>query len=294
MLGDNSASSDLGWGTVAEISAEEIVPIPKLVTPKSPGVVKLDDVFNFQIVVFQVEDTVFEVLKAGFNVPETIFETMFTLPQRTPVDADGPPVEGSSRDHPIVLEGVKADEFRIFLRILYPFMVQSEVTEYDEWISVLHLATMWDFKKIRTNAINRLQAEFFTQKSAAEKISVGRKYRVVDWVKDGYKTLCQEPAQNLEEMKRLKEAHGLDWEDIAKIYFVRDKLRRDHPGHHYCDNCSMYFGREPDSGRNIACRCRYTTAIEEVFKSDFSFMNGIDPLSDTPTTVTANKKKKKK
>ncbi|KAF9558103.1 hypothetical protein CPC08DRAFT_23399 [Agrocybe pediades] len=218
---------------------------------KSPVAVKLDDVFNFQIVVFQVEDTIFEVLKAGFNVPGTIFETLFTLPQESPDDA-GASVEGRNRDHPIVLEGVKASDFRIFLRILYPFMVQSEVTEYDEWISVLHLATMWDFKKIRTTAINRLQSDFFPQKSAAEKITVGRKYQVVDWIKDGYKALCQEPAQTLEEMKRLKEAHGLDWEDIAKIYFVRHKLQREYTGHHYCDNCNTYFGREYDYGNTIA------------------------------------------
>ncbi|KAF9536800.1 hypothetical protein CPC08DRAFT_731502 [Agrocybe pediades] len=224
-------------------------PWGSLALTKSPvAASKLDAVFNFQIIVFQVEDTVFEVLKSGFNVPGSIFETMFSLPQGSSEEGSG--TEGSSREHPIFLPGVTASEFRIFLRVLYPFMNQSGVTKSDEWLSVLRLATLWDFKKIRSRAITHLNYHsFLTKKSAAEKISIGRQYRVACWIKDGYETLCQDPPQNLGETNGPSEPFGLDWETIAKIYIVREKMRRE---------------------------CRYATAIQEVFKSELSEMNDVD------------------
>ena len=66
----------------------------------------------------KVENTLFKVLRNGFNVPGTPFEAMFALPQ-TPTDN----IEGSSLENPIHLPGVKADHFRSFLRILYPLCV---------------------------------------------------------------------------------------------------------------------------------------------------------------------------
>jgi hypothetical protein len=95
---------------------------------------RLDHVFNFQIVVFEVyflyrssheltmttsfqkvEGTLFQVLRNGFNVRGTPFEAMFALPQ---TETDN--IEGSSLENPIYLPGIKADHFRSFLRILYP------------------------------------------------------------------------------------------------------------------------------------------------------------------------------
>ena len=82
----------------------------------------IDDSFDFQIVVFQVENTLFRVLKNGFNVPGTIFESMFALPQ-APTDIGSSLVEGNSFEKPIHLPGIKADHFRVFLRTLYPLYV---------------------------------------------------------------------------------------------------------------------------------------------------------------------------
>ncbi|KAF4620305.1 hypothetical protein D9613_001083 [Agrocybe pediades] len=291
MFGENSAFSGLNLDTEGSSSTNKREPEQEkpgaspwgsLALTKSPvAASKLDAVFNFQIIVFQVEDTVFEVLKAGFNVPGSIFETMFSLPQGSPEEGSG--VEGSSRDHPIFLPGVTASEFHIFLRVLYPFMNQSDVTEYDEWLSVLRLATMWDFKKIRSRAITHLNYHpFLTQKSAAEKISIGRQYRVTRWIKDGYETLCQDPPQDLGETNGPSEPFGLDWETIAKIYIVREKMRREYTGRYHCKPCRTEFGRQHESGSTFACRCRYATAILEVFKSELSAMNEADSSLDTP------------
>jgi len=43
---------------------------------------------------------------------------MFSLP--TPGGEDDSLLEGNSLEHPIVLEGVEARHFRVFLRVLYP------------------------------------------------------------------------------------------------------------------------------------------------------------------------------
>ncbi|KAF4620939.1 hypothetical protein D9613_001092 [Agrocybe pediades] len=266
MIASDSVAAD---PRISEPEAEKAPPSPSVA--RSP-VVRLDDVFNFQVVVFQVEDVIFEVLKSGFNVPGTIFEEMFALPQPTPAGGDASSVEGNSRDNPIVLPGVSENDFRIFLRVLYPFMSRSEVTGYEEWIPVLRLATMWGFQTIRTTAIGHLSG-FFSTKSAAEKLSIGREYKVADWVKDGYKALCQEPPETLEEMKRPNEPFGLDWETIARILFIREKMRRQYQGGHHCGNCDMHFGTHHST---LACPCRYETMIKEDFSGELSTMNGID------------------
>ena len=111
----------------------------------------------------KVENTLFRVLKNGFNVPGTPFESVFGLP-RAQTDS----IEGSCFENPIHLPGVKVDHFRSFLRILYPLCVlmilsakysrmiksfsmgQKPVVKFDEWVGVLNLATMWVFQEVRS------------------------------------------------------------------------------------------------------------------------------------------------
>ena len=69
----------------------------------------------------KVDNTLFKVLKNGFNVPGTPFEAMFALP--VPQTATDTSIEGSSFENPIHLPGVKVEHFRSFLRILYPLCV---------------------------------------------------------------------------------------------------------------------------------------------------------------------------
>ena len=78
----------------------------------------------------KVENTLFQVLRNGFNIPGTPFEAMFTLPQ---TQTNG--IEGSSLENPIHLPGIKEDHFRSFLRILYPLcvlMVVKYLRVYDK------------------------------------------------------------------------------------------------------------------------------------------------------------------
>ena len=117
-----------------------LIPTSEHQSPAGPSIEDpaslLDHDFNFQIVVFKVyflssydeetistpfqkvENTLFQVLRNGFNVPGTPFEAMFALPQ---TQSDN--IEGSSLENPIHLLGIKVDHFRSFLRILYPLCV---------------------------------------------------------------------------------------------------------------------------------------------------------------------------
>ena len=80
----------------------------------------------------KVENTLFKVLRNGFNVSGTPFEAMFALPQAQ--TDDNIQVEGLSLENPIHLPGVKVDHFRSFLRILYPLCV------FDD--SLIHVLNM--------------------------------------------------------------------------------------------------------------------------------------------------------
>ena len=66
----------------------------------------------------QVEDKLFSVPRCEFVNSSEVFADMFALPS-------GPmaPKEGQDKEHPIVLEGYKKDEFTSLLKVMYPTYV---------------------------------------------------------------------------------------------------------------------------------------------------------------------------
>lgn len=73
----------------------------------------------------KAEDTLFRVPKDRFEKMSDVFRTMFTLPSGT----DCQQVEGNDDDHPLVLEGVHADNFHQILRLLYPEYASKSVAK---------------------------------------------------------------------------------------------------------------------------------------------------------------------
>lgn len=65
--------------------------------------------------VLQVEKTLFKVPLYLFIQDSPVFRTMHELPPGPDGDA-----EGSSDEHPIMLKGISATDFRMFLFVLYP------------------------------------------------------------------------------------------------------------------------------------------------------------------------------
>jgi len=140
---------------------------------------------------------------------------MFALP---PTDEG---IEGQSDDRPIHLEGVKKDDFKQLLKLLYPryhrhlFEIIPVLNELcsrkfatpfefstDQWTSVLELSTKWAMDGVRNFAINKLYAKL--RMSPHELILLGKKFNVEEFLFVGVETL-------------IRRAKPLDEEDVRRI-----------------------------------------------------------------------------
>jgi hypothetical protein len=91
----------------------------------------------------------------------------------------------------------------------------------DEWTSILHLATRWEFDSIRKLAIQKLKG--FTI-SPVEKIVLSRQFNLDStWTLPAYTDICQRP-----DTLTVFEARALGLETTMRIYQLREKLRGGH------------------------------------------------------------------
>ncbi|KAJ7721484.1 hypothetical protein B0H16DRAFT_1335241, partial [Mycena metata] len=130
-----------------------------------------------------VENTLYRVHRYFFERDSAVFASMFTLPS-----AAGLRPEGEVVENPIVLEGVNAVDFDRFLSILYPSnFTARDIASPEEWTSVLSLATRWDFTSLRDLAMQHL----FATTSAVERIALGRRYDILEWLVPAYTEVCE-------------------------------------------------------------------------------------------------------
>jgi len=221
--------SDLSADT--EVVAPPAPNKPHEQTPTSSSAclaVERDDVFYFETITFQVEDTLFRVLKSGFEVEGSPFEAMFSLPQ-----APGEILEGTDDSSPIYLHGITKVSFRSFLRVLFPF--KGAATTYPEWIAALDLATRWDFKKIRKTCIEAL-SELIKSRTSFDNILLAKQYKVKKWLRDGY-------VQLLRQTKALELGDDIctseiDMITIVRLLYIRERKHGSLQGAKYCHYCS--------------------------------------------------------
>lgn len=87
----------------------------------------------------------------------------------------------------------------------------------DEWTSVLHLATRWEFESIRQLAIRKLEKLSI---DAVDKIVLSRRFDIDSpWVLAAYTEVCQRP-----NTLTLSEACSLGLETTMRIYQLREKM----------------------------------------------------------------------
>ncbi|KAF5322022.1 hypothetical protein D9619_002120 [Psilocybe cf. subviscida] len=156
----------------------------------------------------------FSVLKHGFLVKYTPFETMFSMPPEDPKN-----VEGSSADNPIVLEDTSAKDFRAFLRVLYPLGVEP-VTDYDDWLGVLRLAHKWEFVEIREKAVSAIGTKIGFE-SPDVKIDLGNRFLVQDWLKQGLVNIALRKDLELKELR--EKPYSFDHETICRFFYIQSK-----------------------------------------------------------------------
>jgi hypothetical protein len=86
---------------------------------------------------------------------------------------------------------------------------------YEEWKSVLHLSTCWDFDSIRRLALNSIQPP-----TPHDQLLLARTYSVNDWVVPALSELCERRAP-----LSLDEACRMDIKDVVLVATVREDIR---------------------------------------------------------------------
>jgi len=138
-----------------------------------------DHEFYFQDIILLVGDRLFKVPARNFITESEVFETMFKLPQNPDVAADG-----LSNDQPLQLEGVKSDDFRQLLRVMYPSGIgKNENLTTEQWISVLALSIQWDMTAIRAEAIKNVRAGLAPDALLPHNLlNLGQTHHIDQWV----------------------------------------------------------------------------------------------------------------
>jgi len=154
-----------------------------------------DREFYMTLVTFKVKDAHFRVPVEAFQTCSEVFRDMFALPQT----AESP--EGNSDDSPIVLEGIKVDDFRALLRYLYP-KKRGEKLDFSqkEWIGIHTLAHMWGFQDA-----SKASKEFLIDMDdSITKLEIGTRYKYDDWRRKAFGELARRPAcPSPDEAKRI-------------------------------------------------------------------------------------------
>ncbi|KAF5324221.1 hypothetical protein D9619_011143 [Psilocybe cf. subviscida] len=178
---------------------------------------KQDDVFNFELLYFKVEKTIFTVIKDWLMVEGSAFQDMFALPvgDNTPAQ-----VEGTMRTNPIILEQTNAASFKAFLSLLYGSRGKPLET-YDDWVGALELAMRWNFEQVRKQAIVGVNA-ILPSLGPAARIILARRFSVGPWLRTGLIDLVTQVAEK--ELTRTELINGkefaLDITTIANVFYA--------------------------------------------------------------------------
>jgi len=198
--------------------------------------------FEDRTVIFRVQDVLFGVHKSIFLRHSPVFRQMWALP--SPSDHEG---EGSTDEHPIILQGTTAHDFACLLSVIYPteFGVPA-FTSLQDWRTVLTTATQFDFEGVRNLAINAISN--IPGLSPVQKISLSREYGIKpEWIVQSLSYLVYRRDPITEE-----EAQILGIKMLVSLARAREKIAkrdaRDSAVHQlYCDPC------RPVGSFNVAC-----------------------------------------
>lgn len=126
-----------------------------------------------------------------------------------------PAQDGSSL--PVIsLENVKSKDLDAFLSVLYPLDFNAlEKYSFEELSSILDLSTRWGFTSIRYMAIRCMEPP-----TPHERLILGRKYGVDEWIPLALQELCERPQPLTTDEARL-----MDFEDVVLVGSVREKVR---------------------------------------------------------------------
>ncbi|KAF8911640.1 hypothetical protein CPB84DRAFT_1958021 [Gymnopilus junonius] len=133
-------------------------------------------------VTFKAEDLLFRVPTHRFFNESPDFVEIYNIKAHAQDISD-----------PIILKQVPHNDFRNFLKALYPlsFSLQLSLSK-EEWLSVLTLSSEWRFLRLRDTAKGEL--ERLSSLTSVEQICLGRQVRICHWVIQGFTDLVRRDA----------------------------------------------------------------------------------------------------
>ncbi|KAK0195871.1 hypothetical protein F5146DRAFT_1027449 [Armillaria mellea] len=194
-------------------------------TPMSPSPNRSHD-YYWEVVVLQVEDTLFRIPKHQLVGKSEAFASMLSLPQ------GGNEPEGFSDDSPIQLSGIKKIDFERLLQMLK----KPPELSLNGWISILALSNMWRMT-IRKTAIEHLTSGL-SEISPVDRILLGRKYSVAHFLSSGYEELASRVGVvSLEDSERIGLGTALRIQHIRESLFMERGVIQNS---YYCSGCHRY------------------------------------------------------
>jgi len=179
---------------------------------ESASIIRRDESFYFVDVIFLVEGCLFKVPRTYFERDSEVFCGLFQFPVPQNVAVDG-----SSDRQPLRLDGVKENDFRQLLKVMYPHHAgQQDTMTSTEWTSVLKLSTMWSFDSLREQAIQNMSRLSI---DPVERAALAHEYSVDEWLLPALNELAQR-----EEPIGIEEARRLGWETALQIAAVRESF----------------------------------------------------------------------
>ncbi|RXW16406.1 hypothetical protein EST38_g9438 [Candolleomyces aberdarensis] len=168
-----------------------------------------DTIYYWSLVKFVVKDCEFRVPGYQFIEGSQYFSEKYNLNNTS---------NASAIDHVVVLEDVTAEDFRTFLKLLFPSHTKSATLTLTkaEWLTILALSTLWHFHELRKLAIEHLDPDMT---DPVELVQMGRKAYVRNWVTRGYSNLVLKPEAISEE-----ESEEIGYRSAVRLYIIRHAL----------------------------------------------------------------------
>ncbi|KAG8697272.1 hypothetical protein FRC08_006644 [Ceratobasidium sp. 394] len=170
--------------------------------------------FDNTLIALQIENILFNVHKYQL-MKSTTFSDMFAIAEESGGEETR---EGSSLDHPIVMQGVSASDFECLMTVMYAshFSAHQPEPEASLIIPAFRLANMWNFAELC--AYLKPLAERVL--GDVDKIVFAREFKVTEWLAPAHAKLCLR-----EEKITTEEADKLG---LSSLLFI-SRFREDNP-----------------------------------------------------------------
>ncbi|TFK61054.1 hypothetical protein BDN72DRAFT_849993 [Pluteus cervinus] len=164
---------------------------------------------------FPEEFITLEIDTVYFNLPTFIFKKHSRKLQKL-IDQSNGALSDADLASLVPIEFSVVDLER-FLGVIFPTQYgHYDANSFDEWASILKVATQWEFESIVKLALERIEP----LSSAVDKVVLGKDYNMPEWAIEGRVQLCRR-----EEPITMEEAIRMGMEEVVNISTTRHHIR---------------------------------------------------------------------